>query len=224
MVTDTRHSKRIALAAVLGAAILAAAPAAWAQSYYLDLHVGYNLVDDGDFEDPATTTASYEQRPAFGGSFGFIGHDGFRIEGELSWRGNDLDTLAGGPADGRLSSLGVMVNLLYELQIGGGGYGGGFGGGASPLRPYIGIGGGGARYDLEVVQTLGAAPVVDDQVYALGYQGIIGVGVDISEKAVMTLDYRYLVAENVGFTDSGGAPFEIDLVQSTVMLGLRTAF
>jgi opacity protein-like surface antigen len=216
------HLRTLAFPALLGLAVLGAPPAASAQEYYLDLHVGYNIVDDGDLEYGVDIPVSYEHQPAFGGSFGHRGQTGFRIEGELSWRGNDVDKVAGANDAGRLTSLNLMINALYELEIGGtGDYGLGS---TTPLRPYIGIGGGGARYSLEVVDDLAAPPLIDDQTYALAYQGIIGLGIEIAGNAMLTFDYRYLVSENVKFTDASATPFEIDFVQSTFMLGLRTAF
>ena len=217
-----KHLRSLIFPALLGAAVLLAPLDAWAQEYYLDLHVGYNIVDDGDFEYGIDVPVSYEHRPAFGGAFGHLAQNGFRIEGELSWRGNDVDTAAGANDAGRLTSLNLMVNALYELEIGDtGAYGLGS---TTPLRPYIGLGGGGARYTLEVIPSLAAAPVIDDRTYALAYQGIIGLGIEIAEHATLTLDYRYLVSENVKFNDATATPFEIDLVQSTFMLGLRTTF
>jgi opacity protein-like surface antigen len=212
-----KQLRTLTFPALLGFVVLVAPPAASAQEYYLDLHIGYNIVDDGDLEYGVDVPVSYEHRPAFGGTFGHLAQSGFRIEGELSWRGNDVDKVAGANDPGRLTSLNLMVNALYELQIGDtGAYGLGS---TTPLRPYIGFGGGGARYTLEV-----AAPAIDDRTYALAYQGIIGLGIEITEHAMLTFDYRYLVSENVKFTDATATPFEIDFVQSTFMLGLRTTF
>lgn len=204
---------------------LIGANAAYAQNYYMDLHVGYNVVDSGDLDYASgTLSTGYEQRPAFGGSFGYLDPSGMRIEGELTYRNNDLDYIGGANASGELVGLGLMVNVLYELQLGGGsGYGYGRNT-ANPLRPYIGVGGGGARYTMNASVDLAAGDIVDDFTYALAYQGIVGVGVEISETALLSLDFRYLVSDNMKFDDAGGTPFEIDLVDATAMLGLRTSF
>lgn len=217
-----QYPRALVLPILLGAAVLTAPATALAQQYYLDLHVGYNIVDDGDLEYGPTIPVSYEPRPALGGSFGYLAQSGFRLEAELGWRGNDLDKVAGNNDAGRFTSLSLMVNALYELGIGGrGSYGLGA---ASPLRPYIGLGGGGVRHTLEVIPSLGAAPVIDDQAYALAYQGIVGVGIEVAENATLTLDYRYFVSENIKFADASATPFEIDTVQSAFMFGLRTTF
>lgn len=217
-----KHARWIIFSILTGLAVQLAPGTALAQQYYLSLHVGYNMVDEGDLEFGPDVAASYEDRPAFGGAFGYIGQGGLRIEGELSWRGNDLDTVAGSNDAGRLTSLNLMINALYEIQIGGGGaYGLAP---TSPLRPYFGIGAGGGQYTLEAIPSLAAAPVIDDQAYALAYQGIIGLGFEIAERAMLTFDYRYLVAENIKLADATATPFEIDAAQSTFMLGLRAMF
>ena len=213
------------LPVLLAAALLSGMSAARAQEYYMDLHVGYNIVDNGDLEYAAgTLSAGYEQRPAFGGSFGYLDQSGFRIEGELTHRGNDIDRIAGANVKGRLTSLALMVNMLYELRIGGGS-GNGYGSGSeSPLRPYIGLGGGGARYTMEAADNLAAANIIDDTTYGLVYQGILGIGVEVTDTALVTLDFRYLVSDNVKFNEEAGLPFEIDVIQATAMFGLRTTF
>lgn len=215
---------RIAVSAVTVAALLIlGAPVASAQNYYMDVHVGYNIVDSGDLEYAAgTSSVGYEQRPAFGGSFGYFDPSGMRIEGELTYRNNDIDYVGGVRNKGNLAGLGLMVNAIYELQIGGGyGYGRGS---DNPLRPYIGVGGGGVRYTINSTDNLAAADVVDDMAYALAYQGIVGVGVAVSETALISLDFRYVVSDNVKFADVAGNAFEMDVIQASAMFGLRTLF
>lgn len=220
--------KRLKIAvfpALLAAALLSATSAARAQEFYLDLHVGYNIVDNGDLEyDAGTLSTGYEQRPAFGGSFGYLDQSGFRIEGELTYRNNDINYIDGVNVKGQLTSMGLMVNMLYELRIGSGS-GSAYGSGAtSPLRPYIGIGGGGARFTMEAADSLVTGNVIDDTTYGLAYQGILGFGVEVTDTALVTLDFRYLVSDNVKFTDEFGTAFEVDAIQATAMFGLRTTF
>lgn len=210
---------------LFAAALLSGLSAARAQGYYFDLHVGYNMVDSGDLEsDFGTASARYEQRPAFGGSFGYMGQGNFRIEGELTHRNNDINFIDGVNVKGNLASLGLMVNMLYELSIGSGSGSGYSSGSASPLRPYIGLGGGGARFTIEATDDLTLPNLVQDISYGVVYQGILGVGVEVTKAATVTLDFRYVVAENVKFSDELGTAFEVDSIQATAMFGLRTTF
>lgn len=47
---------------------------------------------------------------------------------------------------------------------------------------------------------------------------------EVTDTALVTLDFRYLVSDNVKFNDEAGLPFEIDVIQATAMFGLRTTF
>lgn len=209
---------------LFAAVMLSGLSAARAQGYYMDLHVGYNIVDNGDLESSlGNLSVRYEQRPAFGGSFGYLNDSSFRIEGELTQRNNDINFIDGFAVKGNLSSLALMVNVLYELRVGGGGssYGAGS---TSPIRPYIGIGAGGARYTVSATDDLTLPNGIDDISYGTAFQGILGVGVEVTDTALVTLDFRYFVSDNVKFRDVLGAPFEIDVIQATAMFGLRTSF
>lgn len=212
-------------AALAAMALLSGMSSARAQGYYIDLHVGYNIVENGDLEYIAgNNSTGYEERPAFGGSFGYLDQSGFRFEGELTHRNNDIGYVNGANIKGQLSSTALMVNMLYELQIGSGSaYGYGLGSG-SPLRPYVGIGGGGARYVMEAASSLAAGNDIDDATYGLVYQGILGLGVAVTDTALVTLDFRYLVSDNLKFKDVPGVAFEVDTAQATIMFGLRTTF
>lgn len=214
--------KAIFFPVLLIVAVLAGPMVAQAQETYMALHVGYNLVVDGDLEAPGVVSTSYEDRSSFAGSYGYMSDSGFRVEGELGWRANDVGAVAGTAVAGRLTTLSLMVNVLYEGEIGGGSRYGLRSG--TSVRPYIGLGAGGGQFSLDVIPVLGAAATIDDQVYALAWQGIVGLGFGIGGGSVLTLDYRYFAAENIGMTDAAATPVEIDSVQSTFMVGLRTAF
>ena len=56
------------------------------------------------------------------GALGYRLSPSFRVEGELSWRSNDLDTLNNGTSidvEGSWRNLAVMVNAAYDLPVGG---------------------------------------------------------------------------------------------------------
>ncbi len=212
-------------AAFLAIALLSGMSAARAQDYYMDLHVGYNMVDSGDLEyDTGSISTGYEQRAAFGGSFGYVDPGGFRIESEMTFRSNDINYIDTFNAKGQLTSFSAMINMFYELQIGSGsGYAYSLGS-ESPFRPYIGVGAGGVRYTLDAAVDLAAADIIDDTTYGLAYQGILGLGVEVTESTLVTLDFRYIVSENVKFRDVAGAKFKVDSNQATAMFGLRSTF
>jgi opacity protein-like surface antigen len=77
---------------------------------------------------------------------------------------------------------------------------------------------------MDVTADLALGDVIDDTTYGLVYQGIMGLGVEVTETALVTLDFRYLVSDNVKFSEVDGTAFEVDAIQATAMLGLRTTF
>ena len=79
-------------------------------------------------------------------------------------------------------------------------------------------------YALEALRYIATGDVIDDTTYGLVYQGILGLGVEVTETALVTLDFRYLVSDNVKFSDVAGTAFEVDAIQATAMFGLRTTF
>ena len=193
-----------------------------AQSKYFDLHIGYNYVIDADWAyTDEDLHVSYDDQPAFGGSFGYMAANGFRVEGELTYRVNDVDMVFDTPVDGKLNTLSLMVNLLYELRFGDSG---GLYGSTSPRRPYIGVGAGAVRTALEDVSEDLVTVVIDDFAYGPAYQFIGGLGIELTPTTLITVDFRYLIAENMELTDVGGDAFEIDSAHSTIVVGLRTNF
>ena len=193
-----------------------------AQSKYFDLHIGYNYVVDGDWDTAGVTeSVSYDSQPAFGGSFGYLAGNGLRIEGELTYRVNDIESAGGTLTAGKLNTLSFMVNALYELRFGDSG---GLYGSSSALRPYIGLGGGGVRVSLaDVAEVLGTT-LIDDSANGFAYQFIGGLGVELTPTTLITVDYRYMIADNLDMDTVAGVPFEIDSAYSTIIVGLRTNF
>ncbi len=214
---------RALLVSLLAFAGLMAAPhAALAQGKYFELHIGYNYVVEGDWDYvDENLSVAYDDQPAFGGAIGYMAENGFRIEGELIYRVNDVTRVFDMPLDGKMNTLSLMVNALYELRFGDGG---GLYGTTSPLRPYIGVGLGGVRTALEDVSTDLVNIVIDDFAYGMAYQFIGGLGIELTPTTVFTVDYRYLVAENLDMTDVGAEAFEVDIAHATIMVGLRTNF
>ncbi len=193
---------------VLAAALVALLPrVATAQSAYLGMHTGYNYVDtDGIDFDPATVV---------GASLGYMFGSGFRVEGEFTYRRNDLNEAGGTNGDGHFTTAALMFNLLYEYRPGGG---------ETLFNPYIGIGGGGARVSIDDVTFDLVNVAIDDSDYVLAFQYIGGVAIDLVDNVVLAMDYRFIRTENIGMSYAGGGAFEFDSNQSTFMIGLRTSF
>lgn len=205
---------RIAAAAALAISFLPAA--AMAQSDYFGVIGGYVMAQDFDGTDVEADGL------ALGLVYGRELDSGLRVEGELSYRSVSLETIGGVRYAGSATNLSLMLNLIYEMNLDRGySYGGGGGGG---IRPYLGIGGGGALVRLNDLSTDLITTDINDDSYAYAYQFIGGVGFEVTSDSVFSVDYRYIVTEGAEFTDTLGNTFDSDFLDWTVMIGLRTRF
>lgn len=205
---------RIAALAGLAAAMLPAAAAA--QTDYFGVIGAYNMAQDFNGTDVEADGLGV------GLVYGRELDSGLRLEGELNYRFADIDTIGTTPYAGRATNLSLMFNMIYEIGLDRGySYGGG-GGGA--IRPYLGIGGGGALVRLENLSTDLVTIDLNDDSYAFAYQFIGGVGFEVTSDSIFSVDYRYIVTDNAKFTDVGGNPVESDFLDWTVTIGLRTRF
>lgn len=146
---------------------------------------------------------------------------GFRLEGELARRSNDLDRLmidgAPGPIsdDGEITMSSVMLNVIYEIPLG------------IPVRPYIGAGAGAAYADFEMDASLG---VMSDDNWAFAWQAIAGLNLEVAPEWEVFAQYQYFRVPEPDLSDTvnEGASFQsvrIDEYEShTASLGVRYRF
>ena len=172
---------------------------------------------DGDVADGNTTAAfgpDLEDGWLGDAGIGYGFSNGFRVEGELSYRNNSFEALAvDDPIDdtvngGSVNTWGLMANLFYDFNRGG------------RIQPYLGVGAGAARPRVKI-DGYGSA---NDTVFA--YQGLAGVGFALTERATLDLGYRYFVAPEVDISEAWGPGYtsEVDYEHQGVTLGLRWQF
>lgn len=120
----------------------------------------------------STLSGNSSDKLAFDPGFGFIaavgnGFDGLRAEAEMAYRTNEGDS----PANGDISSLAVMGNLLVDLAI------------SESVRPFLGAGMGLANVKIDNGSDR------DDTVFA--YQVIAGIGFPLTYVTTLDLQYRH---------------------------------
>jgi opacity protein-like surface antigen len=169
--------------------------------------------------------ADYSFDPGYGVS-GAVGYDfgQFRLEGELSYREADLDsvtvntvtgpgvTLTGlgtFPASGSGSIFGFMANGWYDFDTG------------TPWVPYLGGGIGGAMVGFDVAG-------LDETDTVFAYQVGGGIGYEINSNVTVSLGYRLLGTTSPTFEGPvagfGNVEAEADVLTHNVELGLRVTF
>ena len=144
----------------------------------------------------------------------------FRVESELSWRSNDLDTATfpgalrfestgtnTAPAEGGLTNFAYMLNGAYEMNW-------------TPLfRPFVLAGLGFSSVTAEL-DRIGTQPFnFDDDKTAFAYQVGAGVEYPLSDSFAMEVSYRFFGTSAVKFSD-----VDVNNTHHTGLFGLTYAF
>jgi OOP family OmpA-OmpF porin len=199
------HIMRLRTALLATAFLTAASAAAMAQQttgLYLGLGGGANWARDADIEGGGINSeAEYDTGWAAIGAVGYGFGNGLRLELELGYRDNDVDSVRGvTSASGSTNVWSAMVNALYDVPTG------------WVVNPYIGAGIGYARVKADGI-TASPTVTVDDSDNVFAYQGIVGA-----------LDYRYFATLDPEFSTSAGTTVDGEYAAHTVLLGLRWEF
>ncbi len=199
-------------------AAMVSVSAANAQDYeglYGAIGAGFSSVlDDRDFEVTqgapgfqVDSDIDYNNGVGIYSALGYAYGNGWRTEGEFSYRNNNVEDVANdgfgfsgfpeGSISGDLKSYSLLGNLIYDFTeakaLG------------APITPYVGGGVGFTVLDLSLagsnpVAQQGITPLsINDSRVAIAVQGIAGFAVDIAENVVLDVSYRYFTARKDGF-------------------------
>jgi len=195
---------------------------------YASLFLGVSLLDDTDvttdvFPDTYYDRIEFDPGVYVGGTagydFGLI-----RLEGELSYRQNDMDTLSDrgdtnfhySSVDGDVGLFAVMANAFLDIHN------------DSPITPYIGGGIGVATIYLS--ETSANIDGIRQPIYAEDDESVfayqIGCGLDIALNRQTSLDigYRYFGTETARFNSDWNQSVEFDTESHNVAIGFRFKF
>ena len=224
--------RRVSCLAVAGAIAAGFGGAAAAEGLYAGVGGGFFLPQDSDvkgeataaFPTPVDATAKSDRGLTFSGAVGYRLADGLRIEGELSYRKTDFDTLnvrepgglavllpQGAPTsllrgsrelEGDLRLLTLMANLYYDFDLG------------LDFEPYVGGGIGLSR--VSVKASVADRTTADDNDTVMAYQFGAGLGYKIGgsddRPVTISLDYRYFATEDPTFEGAlTGTPFDAEI-------------
>lgn len=216
----------VIFALIGGAAIAPGAGAQW----YVSGNVGAALLDDADTTDTlGAASATFESSFDAGvGITGAVGHSfaAFRIEGEISYRQNDLDEAevssitVGGTTigvvgtlalEGDISALGFMANGWYDFDTG------------SKWVPSVGAGIGVVNLSLDIESVGGAATVFDESDTVFAFQAAAEIGYQVMPSTIVGVSYRFLGTSDPDF-EAGGETIESEYLSHNIMVGVRHKF
>jgi OOP family OmpA-OmpF porin len=192
----------LAVAALLSGAVTQAHAT---EGWYGRADAGYSF--DGDLDvDTAADSFDLEDSWMAGLGFGYaMQNSGWRFEGELSYRDNDLESNPPILDDGDISAWAAMLNAYYDFNKGG------------RFEPYVGLGVGAARLEGNAVFN-GVNDEFDTDDTVLAYQGIVGVAIGLGERWDLDIAYRYFAAPDAEFDG-----FQDTVVPTTLAMWRRRA-
>ncbi len=200
------------LAAVAALMLPSLALAQMPPGYYASMASGLNATADSDITGTGIAlTTDFDHGWGLAGAVGYKYRSGLRVEGEISYRDNEADSVGGSAASsGDVTSFGFMANVLYDF-------------GNGKIVPYIGAGIGLARVSFDAISPVGGS-TVDDSDTVFAYQGIAGVAMPLNDLVALSLDYRYFATADPDFTTGSGTGVEGEYANHTIMVGLRFSF
>lgn len=201
-----------------------AAPPPTLGSFYIAVRGGLNFLEDNDFGVLGTTVET--DYDVGYGLFGAIGYDTgdiwtlgkFRLEGEIGFRHNDVDShnvggvnVTGGAADGDVYQYSFMANLYHDFLPG------------ATFRPYVGFGLGYAEADADGFAANGVT-VLNDSDGDFAYQLMAGASWQFAPQWTLEAEYRYFATDSISLQAVDGTTSTVDFDNHSALVGLRFGF
>ncbi|MBM3539422.1 MAG: OmpA family protein [Alphaproteobacteria bacterium] len=197
----------------VSALIAVDAAAQQTNGWYIGGGIGANWLRDSDVTGGVVNSkAEFERGWAGVAALGYGLGNGFRLEGELGYRNNDVDKVSGASGGGDVSQWSLMGNALYDFQTG------------TAFTPYVGIGLGGVRVDVDNGRTFTGGRTINDDDTVFAYQGILGVAYSLAPQWKLDLNYRYFASLDPTFKTNDGIKVDGENRNHTVLLALRYEF
>ncbi len=171
--------------------------------------VGASYRPDTTLSSPSlgSETMEFHVGFTFGGFIGYNFGNNFRLEGEISYRENEIRTSGG--EDPQAATSAMMLNGYYELPL------------MQPLNLYFGGGLGVATAQLETI-SLGQAINANETLFA--YQLEAGIGWNYNPKVNFSMGYRFFDAADPEFVLPAGQRVRMDLENHELILKMRYLF
>lgn len=198
----------------LALALAMPATATASDGFYLTLGAGAVFPHNSDIEGSGINQ-SVDLDMGWGvmGGVGYGYGNGFRSEVNLNYSDVSVDNVSGATGNGDVDVLNLMIDLLYDLDVG------------MPVTPYIGAGIGVARVDFDGISPVaGNNSEIDDEDVVFAYQGIAGLSYLLNEEWTLFADYRYTGTLDPGFTTNQNVDVDSEYADHRVMVGFRWFF
>lgn len=193
---------KVVMFAIVTMALAAGSSAAQAQNWYVSGYGAMNYTHDGNAN--GNDKMVYDLGYGVGGTAGYAMPNGLRLEGEIAYRSNGIDTINGFSVGADMTSWAFMGNALYDFNV------------QSSVRPHIGGGLGVVRGTVETGNF-----EFSDTVFAA--QFIVGVDYNVAPDLALTIDFRHLRTQDLSL-GAGSGLGAVEYSNSSVAAGLRKRF
>jgi len=186
-----------------------------AQGPYVGINGSVVSVDDINLSG-----AEFRSDAGFGiGIVGGYDFGLFRMEGELSYRKNNVDEIEIGywgngsmDGDGDITSTSLLVNGYFDMENN------------TRLTPYVGLGLGIANIAFNNVSALGI-DLIDDDTTKTAAQLAVGFSYDVTDKVAIDFSYRYFFTDDIRVKNEFNHEVHGDSYDShNAVVGLRAFF
>jgi len=202
---------------------LTISPQANSNGWYLSGSTGLSFLQEQNNHAGSLNFDTSGANPGFDvtGAVGKELGNGFRAEGEIGYRQIEMGHgtvyapggtgIASGPAGGDAHALSFMGNGYYDFQTG------------TRFVPYVGAGIGFADVTMSGV-SINGVPATNDSDLAFAYQGMAGVGYQLTDNGTIYTGYRYFAVDDPTFDDTTGEKFHSELATHNLEVGYRLTF
>ena len=201
------------------AALAAAGSANAATGWYMSLGAGANWIPKGDYRsfssgvENGNGTFSYNDGYVVSGAIGFDFGEHWRTEFEVAYRDNDVDSYAcggecGGTTSAQVWELSQMVNVLYDVPLGGN------------WEASVGAGVGG---NLVVLKDWEDSSGTQQDDYVLAGQLIAQAAYRFADRWQVYADYHYMFMDdpNLAYVGTPEDSIELSKTDHSLQIGLR---
>jgi opacity protein-like surface antigen len=211
--------KRAFLSGAAVVSLLALADSASAQGMYFSVAGGGNWLSPVPYTAPndlGTIDVAFQSGLVGTAALGFAMMPGFRIEGEVGIRHNNVtpfdppNLCCEGITGGRVQVYSVMANAWYDFNP------------IGQVQPYVG-GGIGVANIKQTLDTLDFDGNIDASQHVFAFQLGAGLGVALSPMVTLTADYRLFATSDANLPAEDGEPFGMhgSYVDHSLLVGAR---
>ncbi|MDA0239089.1 MAG: outer membrane beta-barrel protein [Proteobacteria bacterium] len=207
------HGLVLSLFSIIGLSVTAGSGHAQTKGFYIGAGAGAVLPMESGFSGSGIDSSADLEATASGAlSAGYAFKHGLRTEIEAAGRQASVDSVSGsavGSGDVRVWNL--MANVFWDFRN------------DSDFVPYLGAGAGYALMDFDNVQPVGGSSV-NESAGAVAYQGIAGVGYNLTDRFSLFADYRYFGTGEAALQTRANNAVDGDYAEHRVTFGVKWSF